>query len=267
MTSITLRWAGPADAAAGSTYKIERTLANSSWTELAAAQAATSPYASKTNTLAGNTAYGAASVVLVSGSAFSSAGYGYIDDALIQWTGKSSDTLTGVSWKSGSGTYASGTAVVEAHESFSDTATIGLNAVLYRITHILGGVSAPSTYVWYFAPPAPASADHCVVIVAVATDLGFDPQETVLVTCLLATSDQVTDVASLLLLANEVPAVNSQTTNAFGLAFFQCWKNSARHKIGAATDAAYTFTIAGTVIVPAATIPDRDWVLLSQVAT
>lgn len=267
MTSITLRWAGPADAAAGSTYKIETTVDNSSWTELAAAQAATSPYASPANTLAGNTTYGATSVVLVSGTTFSSTGYGYIEDALIQWTGKSTNTLTGVTWKSGSGTYASGTAVVEAHESYDDTATIGLNAVLYRITHILGGISAAPVYVWYFAPPAPASADHCVVIAAVATDLGFDPQESVSVTCLLATSDQVSDVASLLLLANEVPAVNSQTTNAFGLAFFQCWKNSARHKIGAATDAAYTFTIDGTVIVSATTIPDQDWILLSQIAT
>lgn len=267
MTTIVVRWAGPADATDASTYKIEGTVDNSSWTLLDAAQAATSPYASVSNTLAGNTAYGATSVILTSGAAFSSTGYGYIEDAMIQWTGKSTHTLTGVTWKSGSGTYALGTTVVEAHESFSDTATIGLNAVLYRITHILGGVSAAPTYVWYFAPPAPASAEHCVVIAAVATDLGFDPQEAIQVSCYLATNDQVSDVASLQLLANEVTAVNAQTTDAFGLAFFQCWRNSARHKIAAATDAAYTFTIDGTITVTAATIPDRDWVLLSQIAT
>jgi len=56
------------------------------------------------NTLAGNTDYGATSVVLTSGTSFSNAGYGWIDDALIQWTGKTDNTLTGVTWHSGYGT-------------------------------------------------------------------------------------------------------------------------------------------------------------------
>jgi hypothetical protein len=37
---VTIRWAGPSDAAAASRYKVERTLDNSAWSTLAAAQAA-----------------------------------------------------------------------------------------------------------------------------------------------------------------------------------------------------------------------------------
>ena len=62
MTDVTVRWAGPSDAASGSTYKVERTLDNSSWTTLAASQAATAPYASDSTTLATNASYGASSV-------------------------------------------------------------------------------------------------------------------------------------------------------------------------------------------------------------
>ncbi len=155
-----LRWAGPADAVAGSTYKIERNQSGivEGWETIEAGQAATSPYASPSTTLASNASYGATSLSLTSGTSFSSTGYGWIDDALVQWTGKSSNTLTGVTWHSGYGTYAAGSTVVEAHESYTATTTYGENCVLFRISHIDAAAkeSAP-LYIWFFVPPAPAS--------------------------------------------------------------------------------------------------------------
>lgn len=268
MTDVTLRWSGPSDAAAGSTYKVERTTDNDSWTTLAAAQAATSPYVSPASTLSGNTDYGATSIVLASGTSFSSSGWGWIDDAQIQWTGKSSNTLTGVTWHSGYGTYATGTPVREAHESYADSPTITLNAVLYRVTHIdASGNSSPPAYLWYYDPPAPASADHCVVIVGLATDLDFSLLESVSVSATLGDTDQFSDLAGLHLKAGG--GSNSQTTNAFGLAFFQCWRDSARSDIAGGADAHYTFVIDPSSIavsITAQSIPDRDWVLLHQIA-
>jgi hypothetical protein len=64
--TITLRWGGPAGAASGSRYRIEVTLDWATWTELAAAQAATSPYASVTAVLASDVDYGATTVAMVS---------------------------------------------------------------------------------------------------------------------------------------------------------------------------------------------------------
>lgn len=267
MTSITVRWSGPADTTSGSTYKIERTTDNVSWSTLAAAQAATAPYVSPSSTLNANTDYGAASVVLASGTAFSTSGWGWIDDALIQWTGKTSNTLTGVTWHSGYGTYASGTTVYEAHESYADTATITLNAVLYRVTHTdaNGNTSAP-TYIWYYSPPVPASSAHCVVVVPVGIDVGVDMQASVTVQAYLTADTQFGQLAGQHLDANAV-AANSQTTNAFGLAFFHCWRDSARVDSAGGADAKYTFVLkpgTNSLTITASTIPDRDWILLSQ---
>ena len=270
MANITIRWAGAADAASGSTYKIERTVDNSNWSELDAAQAATSPYAAPETTLDGNASQGATTIDLVDASGFSASGYGWLDDALIQWTGKSSNQLTGVVWHSGYGTYASGSAVYEAHESYADTGvTISYNAVLYRITHTdpSGNVSPPA-YLWYYSPPVPASSQHCVVIVPVGADLGVLMQADATVTCQLAADDQFALASGPHLDQNEGTA-NSQTTNVFGLAFFHCWRNSAREGQAGAADAAYTFTLkpgSGALTVTVTTIPDLDWVLLSQVA-
>lgn len=265
--NITPRWGGPSDATSGSTYKVERSLNLTDWTELAAAQAATSPYASPSNTLAQDTAYAATSVLLTSAGDFSSTGYAWVDDeAQISWTGKDTNTLTGVSWHSGYGTYSSGSTVVESHESYADTGVDPTaNAVVYRITHTDSSSrsSAPS-YLWYYYPPTPASSGHCVVIVVAGADLGVTRQSSVTVTGQLAADTQYDDAFGAHLDAGGVPASNSQTTNALGLAFFQCWKNTARRS-SAGTDAAYTFTVGG-LTVTVSTIPDRDWVLLSQVA-
>lgn len=268
--NIILRWAGAADATSASTYKIERTLDNSAWSTLAAAQAATSPYVSPSSTLSGNHTYGATSVVLASGTAFSSSGYGWIDDAMIQWTGKSTDTLTGVTWHSGYGTYATGSAVYEAHEDYTDNSvTMTLNAALYRITHIdSGGVEAAPLYLWYYDAPVPASSQHCVVIVNIGADLGVSAQAGATVSAYLVTDNQFAEIAGQHLDSNAI-SDNTTTSNAFGLAFFHCWKNSYRVGIGGASDAAYTFILkpgVGQLALTAATIPDRDWVLLSQIA-
>lgn len=268
-TDIVLRWAGPSDATSGSTYKVERTLNNSSWTTLAAGQASTSPYISPASTLNGAHAWGVSSIVLADASSFPSSGYAWLDDAFVTWTGKSSNTLTGVTWLSGYGTYAGGSAFYQAHESYSDAGVaVTNNAVLYRITHIdADGNSSAPLYTWYYEPPAPSTAEHCVVIVALATDLGFDLLDGVTITGTLTDVDQFNDLAGLHLKANG--GSNDQTTNAFGLAFFQCWRDSARVDIQGGADATYQFVIEPSgisVVISAQTIPDRDWVLLNQIA-
>lgn len=269
---ITVRWGGPSDATSGSTYKIERSLNYSSWSTLAAAQTANSPYASPSTTLASSATYGDTSLTLTDSASFSASGYAWLDgEALVQWTSNAANTLSGVTWHSGYGTYASASAIIEAHESYSDLAVEpSLNAVVYKITHIDADSkeSAPS-YLWYYYPPTPASSGHCVVVVALGADLGVTRQASQTITCVLAADTQYDDAFGAQLDAGGVSAENSTTTNAMGLAFFQCWKNSARAS-SAGTDAAYTFSVGGAgsaaLTVTASTIPDRDWVLLSQVA-
>jgi hypothetical protein len=263
--SITVRWAGRA--ATGSTYKIERTTNNSTWATLAAAQPATAPYTSPAGVLDGNASYGAATFRLVDAAAFSAAGWLWLDDALVQWDGKSGEELTGCVWHSGYGVYADGSAVLEAHEAYTDVVTIMSHAVVYRITHIdaSGRASAPAHF-WYYAPPAPEDSGICVVVVSVGADLGMKRQAGVQVQAYLATDDQFGTLAGQHLDSNAVEA-NSALTNVFGLAFFHCWKNSARS--GKTADAPYTFILKpgpNELKVSASVIPDRDWVLLSQIA-
>lgn len=272
MADLTVRWAGAADAASGSTYKIESSVNNVDWTVAAATQAATAPYTPITGALVGNTDYGATSIVLVDGASFGTSGYAYIDDALVQWAGKSTHTLTGVVWHSGSGTYAISTPVIVAHESYAATGlTISLGVVLWRITHTnaAGLVSAPA-YLWYFSPPAPVSSRHCVVITNIGTDLGLEARSGLGVTANLAVDTEFSDIAGIHL-DKAQSAAKTQTTNAFGVTFHQCWKSSARSPVGGGNDATYTFVLdsasADKLTVTVGTIPDQDWVLLSQIAT
>jgi hypothetical protein len=270
MTDVTVRWAGPSDATIGSTYKVERTLDNSSWVTVAASQAATAPYVSDGSTLASNAAYGASSVALDDASAFGTSGYAWLDDALIQWSGKTTNTLTGVIWHSGSGIYASSTIVYEAHESYADTGiTIANNVVLYRVIHTVSGVSSAPVYIWYYSPPVPDSSAHCVVITNVATDLGVEARSSISVQAYL-TSDREFSEASGQHLDAATAASKTATTNSFGLAFHHCWKNSARSSLSEGV-APYAFVLDSTGVVPLTvtveTIPDRDWVLLSQIAS
>lgn len=272
MADITERWAGAADAGSGSTYKVEYTLDNVNWIVADAAQAATSPYIPVTSTLSSNHAYGATSVVLDSATSFGTSGYAYLDDALLQWTGKSSNTLTGVTWHSGTGTYAAGSSVIVAHESITVTSlTISLGIVLWRITHTNpdGLVSAPA-YLYYFSPPTPSSSKHCVVITLIGTDLGIEARSGLGVTANLAADTEFTDIAGIHLDKSQ-SAAKTQTSSAFGATFHQCWRSSARGPISG-QDAAYTFVLDSAsatdkLSVAVAVIPDQDWVLLGQIAT
>lgn len=270
MTDVVARWVGPADAGATSTYKIEYTLNNVDWTTIAANQAATSPYVSPSSTLASNTAYGATSVVLTNGTDFSTSGYAYFDDATIQWTGKSTNTLTGVTWHGGYGTYASGTTVYEAHESATASGiTISLNAVLFRITHTNpDALVAQPAYFWYFSPPI-APANCCTVITAINSDIGMEALENVDVAAQLS-QDIVFSTIGGLHLDKGQSASKVQATNAFGLAFHACWKTSAREAIDLA-EVPYLFTLdngtSNSLLVNVPIIPDMPWVMLSQIAS
>lgn len=266
--TITVRWAGPSDADSSSTYKVERTLDWETWTELAADQASTSPYVSVSGALDGDHSYGSTTIDLVSATSISSSGYGWIDDALVEWTGKSTNQLTGVTWHSGYGTYASGTTLYEAHESYEDTTTPENLAVVYRVTHTdaAGRLSAPA-YFWFYYPDPPESSEHCVILVQVSTDIGVAVQEGVAVGAYLASDDQFAEWSGAFLDQQDA-TVNSQTTNALGLAQFNCWKTARRAAKGGGAATAYTFVIdtgEGALTATVSTIPDRDWVLLKDV--
>lgn len=270
---ITAQWAGPVGATSGSTYKVERSFDLTNWEELAAAQAATAPYVSPYATLANPANYGAATIDLtgVTGTVGTS-GAGYVGKAHIQWTGKTGSQLTGVTWQTGHGAYAAGTAFVQAHESYADTGVAGYNyTVFYRITHQQSGQSAPPGYVIHYVPPAPASADHCVLLVVVATDVsGMTRRAGVSVACYLQ-DDSAFDPFGGQADAGRVAADNTQTTGVDGAVAFQLWRDSALSAATGGTVPDYTvvlgvnetgseqtFTLTG--------VPDGvDWLLLSQV--
>ena len=108
------------------------------------------------------------------------------------------------------------------------------------------------------------------MIVNIGADLGLAPQAGVSVQAYLASDDQFGLVAGQHLDAGAGDG-NTVPTNALGLAFFHCWKDAARFGAAGAADAAYLFVLkpgTGQLVVTAEAIPDdRDWVLLSQIAT
>ena len=264
---IVIRWAGPSTAESTDVYKIERALVDmDTFVEIEAGQVAVSPYASPTSTLNGDVTYGDTSIILTDGSSFSTEGFGLFEDAYVAWTGKSTNTLTGVTWHTGNGEYVTGTEMYETHESYTDeSVTVSNNVAVYKITRIdvAGNESAPAMF-WYFVPPAPDTSDHCVIIVLLGSDVGNSVQVGENITCQLSTDNQFSKVTGAHLDQSEGTA-NTQTTNAFGLAFFQCWKNSGRY---GDTDSVYTFVLKpGTspFTTTVSTVPDRDWVMLDQV--
>lgn len=272
---IMLRWTGPGDATSGSTYKIERNRGDgltfeAGWTTLAAAQPATSPYDSPTGTLNGNHVYGDVSLVMDDASGLSGSGYGWLDGALVQWAGKSTNTLTGVVWHSGSGTYADGTTLYEAHEDYEDAGvSVDNYAVVYRITHqdANNNVSAPA-YFWFYDPPTPASSDHCVVIINVATDLGVEPQNNIKTQAYLGANTQFGKGAGQHLEAQASTNVQ-QLTNMLGLAFFHCWHDARRKGSTGAVSTTYTFMLnvdGGNLAIASQSIPNRPWTLLKDIA-
>lgn len=265
---VTFYWAGPADATVASVYIIERTYDGTAWVEIESGQAATSPYASVVGTLFAHAHYGDTTVNLHENT-FASAGQAWLDgEAFITWTSKTGSVppyvLTGVVWLSGSGIYAEDSPVYEAHEGFTDTSVaIDNEAIVYRIMHVdaAANVSAPA-YLWYYYPPIAASSDHTVVIVNIATDLGWEPREGVTVTCYLSTDSQFGRLGQHLDAATS--SVKSVDTNDLGLAMFQCWNSSSR--VG---EAAYTFNLGTedattTYTINVEDIPTRPWVLLKD---
>lgn len=270
MADVVVRWAGPSDATASSTYEVEVNT-GSGWSTLAAAQASTSPYASVNNTLASNTSYGAATVSLTDASSFSTTGYGYIDDALIYWGGKSTNDLTSVVWYTGNPTaaYASGTTVYEAHESHSATGlTIDNGAVAFRITHTLSSISSRPTMIWHYEPPVSDDRTFCTVVVQVGADVSNEFRTTVQCQCYLTDDDQFSTITGAHLDSNQVTA-NTQSTNNLGLAFFDCVIDGYRKDETGDTLSTYSFVLDSDDATNKATflvssIPDQPWALLSQ---
>ena len=264
---LSLFFPGAPDADSSSAYKIERTLDNEAWNVLEASQAATFPYVSVSTTLAAICNYQAATIQLTDATSVSASGHGYIDnEAMIEWASKDGNVLEGVIWHSGYGAYVIGSSFVEAHETYVDSeVTVGLGVALYRITHINSdGLESAPAYLPYFVPPRPVSSRHCVVVVSLAADLGIEAREAVSVSCQLAANDQMID-ASGEHLGQGKSSAKSQTTNAFGLAFFQCWKTAGRVTRGGTAPKSYLFNLDGLAIT-AGTIPDQDWVLLEDIA-
>lgn len=276
MADVTVWWAGPADATADSVYNVEYTLDGSNWQTADADQAATSPYVSLSAVLREIASFGDDEIYVgIAASTFSTSGYGYLDDALIQWTSKSGSpmmgyTLSGVTWHSGYGSYDVSSLVYEAHESLTATGlTLSNNAVLWRITHINGdGLASQPAYLWYLEPPV-APANCCMVVTAVNSDLGMEARSGINVDALLAEDDDFALIGGLHLDSGQ-SASKSQLTNDLGLTFHACWRSSARAAAGAGKSK-YTFILdSGStekLTVTVNTIPDMPWVLLSQIVT
>lgn len=277
---ITIRWAGASDATASSSYRIERSLDGNTFSLLAASQAATTPYAVVATTLSADAAFGATTVDLTSGTSVPTAGFGYVDgEALLEWTGKSSNQLTGCIWHSGYGIYASGSAFLVAHESYTDSAvTNTYEAVVYRLTHLLAGQESAPAYLWYWIPPRPVTSNHCVVIVAIDRDIWapwattVDRRVGVTVQAYLTTDVQFEKSTGAHLDANtdSDPSAyyNAAYTNALGLACFQLPRSSALLTAAGQSASTWTFVLgaenAASRTFTVTTIPDRDWILLSQ---
>lgn len=264
--TITLRWWGPADATSGSRYRVERCLADwtSGWSELAAAQAATSPYVSPNAVLAADVEVGDATISCDDVSSLSASGFGWLNGCLVEWTGQSGgDTLTGCTWHSGAGVSASGTILHEAHESYVDSGVTPTHyAVVYRVTHIdAADRESPPAYAWWHYPPAPDSDEMCVVIFSIGEDFGIAPQENVTIYGKLTTDDQYSGGTGQHL--DQESGGNTQVTNSLGLAHFQCRKNRARQTKGGGAATPYAFTI-NTARAPLTVyidvVPDEDWV-------
>lgn len=262
--TIVVRW-GCKSAASGSRFRVRRSLDYETWTELAAAQPATAPYASPTAVLAIDTAYGAASVLMVDASGLSASGYLWLDEALVQWTGKSTNTLTGCAWHSGRGTYAAGTEAVQAHESYTDSGVTPTNeAVVYQVTHIdpTDKESSPAE-IWYYYPNIPVTSRHCRLLVVLGYDVGGGMQSNVEVHCKLASDDQFLRTGPHL--DQDVSPLNTVRTNSLGLAGFDVVKNPDRWAKGRGEATGYVLTLnrsQGPQTIQVPDTGDRDYLVV-----
>lgn len=263
---VTIRWAGPPEAKIGDRYKILRYVYDTGVLTYVNEVDANSPYASPKTTLSSNATYGDTTVELADASSFPSSGWAWLSDALISWSGKSADNLTGVEWFSGNGTYETGTDIYQAHESYSESVTTNENAlgIHYQVIRVDGSddsESAPSHF-WQYDLPAPATSEHCVVLVHLVADLAATPLEGIEVRAYLAAPDVFATKIGVYLNPKSAPDM-SQRTDSQGMAVFQCWRKSAI-KRSDGSDTKYTFVLdAGdTPQSFEVEIPDRNWVLL-----
>ena len=266
--NITPRWGGPLDCSASSSFLIERTINGTSWTTLAASQAAASPYNAPSAVLTENVNYLATSIGLSTTASISASGYGLFEDANVIWGNKNASGITSVSWLAGGGTYLLDTEFYETNQIYNDTNVSPSTAALYRITHTNSAslVSGPN-YFWYYYPPVPVTRDHCVVIFHLFTDLGFEPLVGASIVSYLNTNDQFS-INYTPLLHFKSSASNTIITNSRGIAYGQYYKNSKRAALESASDSYYTFSITAcgmTTAFTAASIPDRDWVFFKDI--
>lgn len=264
MPNLTIRWANHSNTTASSKFLVSYTTNNSDWST-AASQVATSPYSSASAILGQNEPYNSSSILLSDWSNFSSSGYAIIDDAQITYSGLSGSRLTGVSWLSGYGTYAAGTEVYEAHESYSASVTITASAVLYKITHVdSSNIESAPAYLMYYYPDAPMSSHHCKVIIDTLYDIGWYSASGISCSAYITDTNDFNTINGANILSNKNQEINSTTTNTFGLAVFDCFKNKFVEKQGGALEGGYTF-IVGTKTFTASEIPDQNFVLLKDI--
>lgn len=109
-----------------------------------------------------------------------------------------------------------------------------------------------------------------MVVVVVYADIGMDAQDGIAATAYIAADTNFSHKGGLHLDANQVGA-NTATLDAFGMACLHCWKSASRAAKGGGAAAAYTFVLdsgdaSNKLTVTVSTIPDRDWVLLKDIA-
>lgn len=264
MPNLTIRWANDVNTTDSSKFLVSFTTDNVNWST-AASQLASSPYASASAILGQNEPYNSSSILLSGWDNFSASGYALIEDAQIAYSGITGSKLTGASWLSGYGTYAAGTEVYEAHESYSASVTITASAVLYKITHVdSSNIESAPAYLMYYYPDAPMSSHHCKVIIDTLYDIGWYSASGISCSAYINDLKDFNIINGAHILKNQNPEINHATTNTFGLAVFDCWKNKYVEAVGGALETGYTFVV-GSNTFTAATIPDQNFVLLKDI--
>jgi hypothetical protein len=181
---VTLRWAGAADATIDTEYDIEVNSVESgigvgAWTAVDT-QAATSPYAPVSTTLAGGISNSATTVVLASGTGLSEGDYIVVGGEMILLGVKATATFTGCTRAIGNTlpvAHSLGAVVLKAHESYVVPAQAFPSeryALRYRITRVEStGRSVPAEIIVVNAPLPPFN--NMITVWGVAEDLQGGP--------------------------------------------------------------------------------------------
>lgn len=264
MPNLTVRWANPYNTSASSYFLVSQTTDNTTWSD-SASQIATSPFASASALLGQNETFNSGSILLSGWNGFSSSGYTLIEDATVGYSNISGSTLTGASWLSGYGTYAANTSVYQAHESYSASSTITASAVLYKIIHVDSASNqSPPSYLLYYYPDAPMSSHHCKVMIDTLYDIGWYAASGISCSAYITDTNDFNNITGANLLSNKNGTINTASTNEFGLAVFDCWKNKYVEKQGGVLESGYTFKV-DAVTFTVSEIPDMNFVLLKDI--